>query len=218
VKVTEIMSRPVVTVTPETSIKVAARLLVERGISALPVVDAKGGLVGIISEADLISMETRADPRTQATPLAPTAGSAPQIVAEVMTRDVIVVTANCQVSKAARMMLDAGIKRVPVVRGRRVVGIVSRRDLVKVIARRDEDIETVVVRRLGQLGLGTDLQAVSVANGVATIQIDDRGAGRRLAESVALTVPGVLEVCFRMPKSGAKRDSRLQKPAGHTAH
>jgi CBS domain-containing protein len=135
-----------------------------------------------------------------------------------MTRDVIVVTANCQVSKAARMMLDAGIKRVPVVRGRRVVGIVSRRDLVKVIARRDEDIETVVVRRLGQLGLGTDLQAVSVANGVATIQIDDRGAGRRLAESVALTVPGVLEVCFRMPKSGAKRDSRLQKPAGHTAH
>ncbi len=201
------MSHPVITVTPDTGIKAAARLLVEHGISALPVVDAKGGLVGIVSEADLLPMETRADPRTQATPLAPTAGSTPKTVAEVMTRDVLVVTANSQVSQAARIMLEAGIKRVPVVRGRGVVGILSRRDLIKVIARRDEDIETEIVRRLGKLGLGTVRGAVNVTAGVATIQIDDLGAGRRLAESVALTVPGVLEVRFLTPNSGTRHVS-----------
>jgi CBS-domain-containing membrane protein len=196
VKVTEIMSRPVITVTPDTGIKAAARLLVERAISALPVIDAKGELVGIVSEADLLPLETRPDPLTQATPLAPTAGSAPKTVAQVMTRDVLVVTASSEVSQAARLMLDTGVKRVPVVQGRRVVGILSRRDLVKVIARRDVDIETELVDRLGGLGLGTDRGAVSVADGVAAIQIEDHGAGRRLAESVALTVPGVLEVRF----------------------
>jgi CBS-domain-containing membrane protein len=196
-KVAEIMSRPVITVTPATGIKEAARLLVERGISALPVVDAHGGLVGIVSEADLLQMETRPDPRTQATPLAPTAGTAPRSVAEVMTRDVLTVAANSEVSQAARTMLDGGVKRVPVMRGSRVVGILSRRDLVKVIARSDEEIETEMIRRLGEVGLATRSGAVTVSAGVATIQLDDQGPGRRLAESVALTVPGVLEVRFQ---------------------
>lgn len=167
--------------------------------------------MGIVSEADLLTMETRPDPRTQATPLAPTAGSAPKAVAEVMTREVLTVTANSEVSQAARIMLDAGIKRVPVVRGRRVVGILSRRDLVRVIARRDIDIETEIELRLGELGLGTGRGAVSVAAGVATIQLDDQGPGRRLAESVALTVPGVLEVRFTSPKSMTRSSPKLPR-------
>lgn len=195
-KVQEIMSRPVITVLAGTGIKEAARLLVERGISALPVLDAKGALAGIVSEADLLPMETRPDPRTQAMPLPPTAGIAPMVVDEVMTRDVLTVSANTEVSQAARIMLDAGIKRVPVLRGRRVVGILSRRDLVKVIARRDGDIESEIKRRLNEVGLATEAGAVSVGAGVATIELADDGSARRLAESVALTVPGVLEVRF----------------------
>jgi CBS-domain-containing membrane protein len=195
-KVQEIMSRPVITVLAGTGIKEAARLLVERGISALPVLDAKGALAGIVSEADLLPMETRPDPRTQAMPLPPTAGSAPRVVDEVMTRHVLTVSANTEVSQAARIMLDAGIKRVPVLRGRRVVGILSRRDLVKVIARRDGDIESDVKRRLNEVGLATKPGAVSVGAGVATIELADEGSARRLAESVALNVPGVLEVRF----------------------
>jgi CBS-domain-containing membrane protein len=218
VEVAEIMSRPVITVTPDTGIKTAAQLLVQHAISALPVVDSKGRLVGILSEADLLPMETRADPRTQATPLAPTAGSTPQIVAEIMTRNVVVITADCQVSQAARIMLEAGVKRVPVVKGRAVVGIVSRRDLVRVIARRDHDIEAETISRLGEQGLGTAPGAVSVSNGVATIQIDDQGSGRRLAESIALTVPGVLEVRFVTASPGAKHDSRSQPTTGRVVH
>jgi CBS-domain-containing membrane protein len=97
-KVAEIMSRAVVTVPPDAGIKHAARVLVERELSALPVVDEKGRLVGIVSEADLLPIENRPDPRSQATPLLPTAGSAPKTVAEVMTREVVVVTAGPEVS------------------------------------------------------------------------------------------------------------------------
>jgi CBS domain-containing protein len=200
-KISEIMSRPVISVKADTGIKEAARLLVELGISALPVVDAQEALVGIVSEADLLPIETRPDPRTQATPVTPTAGGSPKTVSEVMTRDVLTVSTGTEVSRAARLMLDAGIKSVPVVDGRRVIGIVSRRDLVRVIARRDIDIEADIVLRLGELGLAPGRGAVRVAGGVATIHLDDEGPGRRLAESVALTVPGVLEVRFSSPKS-----------------
>jgi len=206
-KVEELMSRPVITVTPDTAIKRAAQLLVELGISALPVVGAKGELVGIVSEADLLPMETRADPLTQATPLKPTAGSSPKTVEEVMTRDVLTVETTGEVSQAARIMLEAGIKRVPVMRGRELVGILSRRDLVRVIARRDEDIELEMTRRFDEVGVAISGGKVSVAGGVATVEMDVRGPGRRLAESVALTVPGVLEVRFVTPSSVMPRQA-----------
>jgi len=121
------MSRPVITVTPSTPLKDAAQLLVEHGISAVPVLDERGALVGIVSEADLV-----------ATPPAATSGRLPRIVQDVMTRRVLSIPAVSEVSQAARTMLDEGIQRLPVVSGRKVVGIVSRRDLVRVIARRDE--------------------------------------------------------------------------------
>jgi CBS domain-containing protein len=120
VKVTEVMSRKVVTVTADTHVKEAGRLLVELGISALPVVDAKGVLVGIVSKSDMA-------PTTKA--------STAMAVADVMTTDVLTVAANSEVSKAARIMLESGVERLPVVHGRRVVGIVSRGDLVRVLAR-----------------------------------------------------------------------------------
>jgi CBS domain-containing protein len=199
VKVTDIMSRPVISVTPDTGIKEAARRLVETGISALPVIDASGGLVRIVSEADLLPLETRPDPRSQATPLQPTAGSTPRTVAEVMTRHVLVVEADSEVTQAAQILLEAGIKRVPVMKGGRVIGIVSRSDLVKVIARKDDQLETEIVHRLSELGLLTTPDAVRMENGVVTIRMENLATNRRLAESVALSVPGVLEVRFVTP-------------------
>lgn len=203
-KVTEIMSQPVITVTPETGIKTAAELLVDHGISALPVVDSTGRLVGIVSEADLISIEVRPDPRSQATPLAPTAGSTPRRVADVMTPDVVVVSAKSDIAQAAKTMLNRDVKRVPVMSGRRMVGIVSRRDLVKVIALADEQIESKINNLLADLGLTTAGDRVRVADGVATVPVDFEGAARRLVESAVLQVAGVLEVRFAAPNSGAK--------------
>lgn len=203
-KVTEIMSQPVITVTPETGIKTAAELLVDHGISALPVVDSTGRLVGIVSEADLISIEVRPDPRSQATPLAPTAGSTARRVADVMTPDVVVVSAKSDIAQAAKTMLNRDVKRVPVMSGRRMVGIVSRRDLVKVIALADEQIESKINNLLADLGLTTAGDRVRVADGVATVPVDFEGAARRLVESAVLQVAGVLEVRFAAPNSGAK--------------
>lgn len=198
-KVTTVMSSPVITVAPQASIKEAARLLVSCGISALPVVDSKGELVGIVSEADLLPIETRPDPRTQATPIPPTAGGAPRVVSDVMTKRVLTVAPDAEVSQAARMMIEAEVKRLPVMDGERVVGIVSRRDLIKVIARHDDDLQAELDRRLSDLGLGGNQGAVEVEAGIATIRMA-AGSGRRLAESVALTIPGILEVRFAAPK------------------
>jgi CBS-domain-containing membrane protein len=181
------MSRPVITVTPDTSIKAAAELLIALDISALPVIDSKGELAGIVSEADLLPFETLPGPGTQFTPP----------VSSVMTRRVLSVPADCEVSKVARILLEADYRRVPVVDGGKVVGIVSRRDLVKVIARRDDMIRSEIATRLRQLGLGTGDVGVQV--GVVTFQLDDEGSKRRLAESVALGVPGVIEVRFTNP-------------------
>src|SRR5438477_6945410 len=121
-KATEIMSRPVFTASTSTPVKEAAGLLVEHGVSALPVLDAKGALVGIVSEADLEPVRIRRDPLSSLT------------VGDVMTHPVLTLGAGTEVSQAARRLLEAGVKRMPVVRRRRVIGIVSSRDLMRVIA------------------------------------------------------------------------------------
>ncbi|HYM95982.1 MAG TPA: CBS domain-containing protein [Candidatus Sulfotelmatobacter sp.] len=195
-KVTAVMTRRVITVAPDAGVKEAARLLVERRISALPVTDRKGALVGIVSEADLIPIETRADPRSQATPMPPTAGSSPRLVSDVMTRHVITVDTDSEVAQAARLMIEADVKRLPVMDGKHVVGIVSRRDLVRLIARRDEDLQVDVEKSLREAGISIPDGGVTVSGGVAAIDTEDQAHTRRLAESVALTVPGVLEVRF----------------------
>lgn len=190
------MSRPVITVGPDASVKAAARLLTDHSISALPVVGADGRLVGIVSEADLLPIETRPDPRSQASPLPPSAGTTPVTVGDVMTRTVITVEAGSEVSHAARLMLASDVKRLPVMEDGELAGIVSRRDLVKVIARPDADVQAEVDRRLHETGIELARGDLSVRNGVAAIRLANRGPDRRLAESVALSVAGVLEVRF----------------------
>jgi CBS domain-containing protein len=186
----------VITASPSTPVKDAARLLVEHGISALPVLDAMGALVGIVSEADLVPMQTHPDPRAQATPQRPSAGRTPLTVGEVMTHEVLTLGAGTEVSQAARSLLDAGVKRMPVVRGRRVIGIVSRRDLVRVIARRDDSMRLEILKRIRELGLVTAEKDVKVELGVVTLGLTGDDRVRNLVESVVLTVPGVLEVRF----------------------
>ena len=195
------MSHPVITATPDTSIKEAARLMVEHGISALPVVDPEGRLAGIVSEADLVPIETRPDPRTQARPLGPSAGTTPVAVRDVMTRRVVTAAADSEVSDAARTMLDARVKRLPVMRGGRVVGVVSRRDMVRVLARDDGEVRAELARRLVGAGFDRAVTSMTVDSGVARIEVGDRPLERRLAESIALEVPGVMEVRFVAPGS-----------------
>jgi CBS domain-containing protein len=193
VRVREVMSSPVVTVAPGMPLKEVASVLVTRGISAVPVVDA-GELVGILSEADLVPLELAPDPRAHLAPVPAPLAAVPRIAAEAMTRDVVALPEDADVADAGRLLLERRIKSIPVLQGRRVVGIVARRDLLEVLARSDEeiarDLEALLVAELGS----PCPYRVTVRDGVVDLAGPSDSVDRRLATLLARGVPGVLEV------------------------
>jgi CBS domain-containing protein len=193
VRVKDVMSSPVITVSPDMRLKEVAELLVAHGISAVPVVE-DGELVGIVSEADLVPLELAPDPRAHLAPPADPPGDLPRVAAEAMTRAVVALHEDADAAEAGRLMLDHRIKSVPVVRGRRVVGILARRDLLEVLARHDEDIahdlETLLASEPGAPGP----YRVTVHDGIARLTGPADPTSRRLATLLARGVPGVLEV------------------------
>jgi CBS domain-containing protein len=193
VRVRDVMSSPVITVPPDMRLKEVAALLVTHGISAVPVVDA-GELVGIVSEADLVPLELAPDPRAHLTPPADLPVDLPRVAAEAMTRAVVALHEDADAAEAGRLMLDRRIKSIPVVRGRRVVGIVARRDLLEVLARRDEDIARDLEALLvSELGAHHPLR-VTVRDGIVRLTGPSDPTSRRLATLLARDVPGVIAV------------------------
>lgn len=188
------MTSPAITVTPETHCKDAAALLVRHRISALPVVDAGGRLVGLVSEADLLPLEATPDPRSQATPLPARTMPLPRTVDDVMSPEVYTVDEDTDLGIVAQRMLEANVKRFPVLRGSQVAGIVSRHDLVKVIARSDGEVSASVQAALVDEGMRLTSMEVRVRDGVVELSGDGDGRTLRLAEILARSVPGVLDV------------------------
>jgi CBS domain-containing protein len=187
------MSSPVVCVPPGMPLKEAAKVMVTHGISAVPVVD-DGELVGILSEADLVPLELAPDPRAHLAPCSETPASASRVASETMTRDVVALPEEADVADAGRLMLERRIKSIPVLRGRRVVGIVARRDLLEVLARTDEaiarDLEALLAAELG----APSPYRVTVRDGVVDLTGPPDPVDRRLATLLARGVPGVLAV------------------------
>jgi CBS domain-containing protein len=148
VQAKDVMTAKVVSVTPDTPVEQIARLLLEQRISGVPVTDASGRILGIVTEGDLmrrpdLQTERRrpwwlrivADERTRAEEYTKTHGSR---AADVMTRNVVTVTEETTVGEIARLLERHHIKRVPVVREGKLVGIVSRANLIQgLAARRD---------------------------------------------------------------------------------
>jgi CBS domain-containing protein len=114
-KVKEIMKAPVRTASFDTPTADVAQLLVQYKISAVPVLDAGGNVIGLISEHDLIARS------------GPTA-------ADVMSHGVVSVTEDTDVDDVRHLLIDRRIRRVPVMSGGQIIGIVSRADLVALIA------------------------------------------------------------------------------------
>lgn len=125
----EVMSRPVWTIRMRASVSEAAAVLVERGFTALPVIDDAGHLVGIVTEADLLRERSTADHAT-AHPDVPGPMTSPT-VSDVMSTPVLTLTPQSDVDDAARLMVDKRLRAVPVVEGSTVVGIVTRRDVLR---------------------------------------------------------------------------------------
>ncbi len=132
----DVMSDDVLSVNAGATVLEAARLLVNAGVSAMPVFDDRGTMVGILSEADLIRHTGGVAP----TDLSDVAEAAKAMdaaksrrVSEIMTRDVITASEEASLHDIAGLFLKHGIKRVPIVGKHGVIGIVSRTDLLQAL-------------------------------------------------------------------------------------
>ena len=189
----DVMSSPVVTVAPDAHLKDVAATLVERGINAVPVVEEGDRLVGIVTEADLLTLEAALTPGARPGSLAAGKGP-PHTAGEVMSRSVYTLTEDTDATDAARLMLRHRLKSVPVVAGDRVVGIVARRDLLRLVARGDNDIRADLQHRLQEQVHALQRLDLHVEDGVVTIDGPVGPLARQLVDALARTVPGVLEV------------------------
>ena len=143
-KARDVMVSPVITVKPSSSVKEVAKTFLERRISAAPVVDDQGKLVGIVSEGDLMHRAEAGTERhrswwlraltAEETLAAEYVKAHARKVADVMTRDVITATADTPLHEIAALLEKNSIKRVPVVKNGQLVGIVSRANLVQAVA------------------------------------------------------------------------------------
>ena len=194
-RVRDVMSSPVVTVPPDMRLKEVADLLVGHRINAVPVVDDEA-LVGIVTEADLISLELAPDPRAHLAQLPDPPVGVPRVAAEIMTRPVVALAEDADAAEAGRLMLERRIRSIPVVRGRQVVGIVARRDLLEVLARSDRDIagdlEALLAAELG----APSPYRITVRDGIVELTGPTDPTRRKLATVLTRGVPGVVEVRF----------------------
>ena len=124
----DFMSRALITVSPQTSLRDLQRLLEERDVSALPVLDGRGALVGIVSSTDLLRVSrVELDRRRARSRVLPP----PMKVAEIARPDVVTIGAHEPLREAAAKMVEHRIHRVVVLRDGRPVGVLSTRDAMR---------------------------------------------------------------------------------------
>ncbi len=215
-KAADMMTSPVVTIGPEATVRDAAWTMLTNRISAVPVLDGRGRLVGILSEGDLLR---RAETGTQRRRswwgmfgvgseelAAEFVKSHGRKVADVMSRNVITADEDASAPEIARLMETHGIKRVPIVADGKVVGIVSRADFLTALAgvqhtapdadRDDAKLRAAIIARLGRMPwIQPSIVNVAVCDGsVELTGLADSEAQRRAVRIVVETTPGVRAV------------------------
>ncbi|MCB5180873.1 CBS domain-containing protein [Streptomyces antimicrobicus] len=202
--VSDVMTHTAVAIGREASYKEIVELMHEWKVSALPVLEGEGRVVGVVSEADLLPKEEfrRAEPRLPEQ--LEEASKAGGVLAEdLMSSPAVTVHPDAPIAEAARIMARKHVKRLPVVNGVGMLeGVVSRSDLLKVFLRPDEELEEEIREAvLGELAPGTSLD-FSVLDGVVTFRgpVRDRALIPLVARAVR-AVEGVVDV--RMELDGA---------------
>ncbi len=189
--VREVMTSPAVTVAPETPLKQAVTLLDDHQITAMPVVDDAGRLVGVVSEADVLRDALMPDRRAHERLVEISAPPAHLAVTDVMTHLPMSVSPDDDLSQAVELLVDTQVKSLPVVELGRVVGVVSRRDVIAVLARQDSLIAAETDEALRAAGLEC---TVDVVDGVVHLRDQDDPEVLRVAQVIAARVPGVVGV------------------------
>jgi CBS-domain-containing membrane protein len=189
--VREVMSAPAITVSTETFTRKALKMLDEHGITAMPVVDSDGDIVGVVSEADLVRDEILPDPRAHMIPVSITEWGPPQRVGDVMSTPALTVSSSTDLVDAVDLMTSTVVKSLPVVDGNRVVGVISRTDVVHLLARRDDSIQDELQ---GLVRSENAEWVVEVVDGIAHIVGPADHGERRIAEVLAGSVAGIVAV------------------------
>ena len=189
--VRELMSSPAVTVTPETSLKDAIRLLDRHRITAMPVIDEAGHLVGVISEADVLRDVVPFDERRHGHAVEGTGETVGLIGTDVVTHLPLSASPDDEIADAIELLVGTQVKSLPVVGRGRVVGVISRRDVIAVLAREDASIEAELIGALRQAGVEC---TVSVDDGIARLSEAKGPDSLRVARLIAGGIPGVVGV------------------------
>jgi CBS-domain-containing membrane protein len=206
-RVRDVMSANVRTIGPETPFAVIVETLLEHDISGLPVVDEAGALLGIVTEADLITKEAYGESRRRHLSLvrdhltgrepAWIGKSTARVARELMTEVVETASPDDDLAVVARRMLEGHLKRLPVCQNGRLVGIVARHDLLRPFSRSDhelaDDIEAILLDPL-RAPEAHDV-TFAVRKGIVTLRGTTRWPrdAQLLARFVA-AVPGVVAV------------------------
>ena len=210
----DIMTSNVITVEPDASVREIAKRFIEKRISAVPVVEKSGRLIGIVSEGDLMR---RAETETERHPswwlfllTTPTEKARTYVkthgrhAAEVMTHPVITVNEDTPIQEIAELLEKHRIRRVPVMSCEKLVGIVSRANLLRALAAQqptptatvdDRKIKTSVEKTISEAGVRGTFLNIVVSSGVVNLwgmveTPEEKNAVRVAAE----TAPGVKEV------------------------
>jgi len=207
----QLMTRSVVTVLPETPVREIALTLAERGISAVPVVDANDTVLGIVTEADLIrrlaGMEDKqpgwlsailSDPTRRAERYARTHGLTAR---DIMTEQAVTVTEEATAAQVAHLLEERNIRRVLVLRDGKLAGLVSRADLLRALTmpaeedanQSDERIRVAVGQAMRRESWTSGFYTtMEVRDGVVTLEGFCQAMGtKRGLQVLLLEVPGV---------------------------
>src|SRR5262249_52516891 len=242
-KVKDVMTSQVISVEPDTTILPAIRIMLQRRISGLPVIDGNGRLVGMVTEGDFLRRAETGTERRRPRWLEFLIGPGRladeyrrahgRKISEIMTTDPITATEEASLTEVVALMEKRQIKRVPVVRGDKVVGIVSRANLVHALAgvareikpaeAGDQAIRDLVLAELtGKPWAPVSLIDVSVRDGVVDLWGTITDERERAAIVVAAeNVPGVKAVNDHLawvdPLSGVLFYQPDQEPAEERA-
>jgi CBS domain-containing protein len=213
--VSDVMSETVAAIGREAAFKEIVRMMQDWKVSALPVLEGEGRVVGVVSEADLLPKEefrdSDPDRYTQLRRLSDLAKAGAATAEELMTSPALTVQADATLAQAARTMARAKVKRLPVVDELGVLqGIVSRADLLKVFLRDDEEVAEEVRREVVSYLFPTPASSarVVVRDGVVTLSGRIRDTSLvPVAARLIRAVEGVVNVEFDLSEHGGSPES-----------
>lgn len=205
-KIGDVMTRDVISVTPETPLRQLAEVLNEHRISGVPVVDSAGTCIGVVSEADLLAKQVSRPP-TRRSPFEWIFGEhhdpeearrrAAVTAVQAMSSPAVTIDVDRPLREAAALMVDRNVNRLPVVSAGKLVGVITRADLVRAYLRLDEEIADAVGDEVLRHTMWLDPNdfEVDVHDGVVRIagSVDRRSTARIIERLVGL-VDGVIDV------------------------